>query len=44
MTKINYACKDWIVIDVIIKHSIKTFECQYEENKQHNKMEIISNL
>ena len=44
MTKINYACKDWIVIDVIIKHSIKTFECQYEENKQHDKMEIISNL
>ena len=28
MTKIkNYACKDWIVLDVIIKHSIKIFEC-----------------
>ena len=23
----NYACKDWIVSDVIIKHSIKIFEC-----------------
>ena len=44
MTKINYACKDWIAPDVIIKHSIKIFECQYEENKQHNKMEITSNL
>ena len=30
MTKIkNYACKDWIVLDVIIKHGIKIFECQY---------------
>ena len=28
MTKIkNYACKDWIVLDVIIKHSIRIFEC-----------------
>ena len=28
MTKtINYACKDWIVLDGIIKHSIKIFEC-----------------
>ena len=28
MTKIrNYACKNWIVLDVIIKHSIKIFEC-----------------
>ena len=28
MTKIkNYACKDWIGLDVIIKHSIKIFEC-----------------
>ena len=45
MTKIkNYACKDWIVLDVIIKHSIRIFECYYKENKQHNKMEIISNL
>ena len=23
----NYACKDWIVLDAIIKYSIKTFEC-----------------
>ena len=23
----NYSCKDWIVLDVIIKHSIKIFEC-----------------
>ena len=28
MTKIkNYFCKDWIVLDVIIKHHIKIFEC-----------------
>ena len=28
MTKIkNYACEDWIVLDVIIKHSIEIFEC-----------------
>ena len=28
MAKINnYACKDWIVLDVTIKHSIKIFEC-----------------
>ena len=34
MTKLkNYACKDWIVLDVIIKHSIKIFECQYKENR-----------
>ena len=27
MTRIkNYACKDWIVLDVIIKHIIKMFE------------------
>ena len=27
MTKIeNYACKDWIVLDVILKHSIKIIE------------------
>ena len=45
MTKMNdYACKDWIVFDVIIKHSIKIFECYYKENKKHIKMEIISNL
>ena len=23
----NYACQDWIVLDAIIKHSIKIFEC-----------------
>ena len=27
MTKIDYADKDWIVLDAIIKHSIKIFEC-----------------
>ena len=38
MTKIkNYASEDWIALDVIIKHSIKIFECQYKGNKQHNK-------
>ena len=27
-TKIkNYPCKDWIVLDAIIKHGIKIFEC-----------------
>ena len=34
MTKIkNYACEDCIVLDVIIKHSIKIVECSYKENK-----------
>ena len=34
MAKIkNYACKTWIVLDVIIKHSIKVFRCYYEEKK-----------
>ena len=23
----NYACKNWIVLDTVIKHSNKTFEC-----------------
>ena len=28
VTKIKiYACEDWIALDVIIKHSIKIFEC-----------------
>ena len=28
MTKLkSYACEYWIVLDVIIKHSIKIFEC-----------------
>ena len=34
MTKIkNYAFKDCIVLDVIINHNIKNFECYYKENK-----------
>ena len=34
MTKIkNYAYEDWIVLDVIIKHSIIIFEYWYKENK-----------
>ena len=34
MTKIkNYVSEDWIVFDVIIKHSIKIFESYYEKNK-----------
>ena len=38
MTKIkNYACEDWIVLDIVIKHSIKIFECYYNENKEHKK-------
>ena len=32
MTKIkNYTCKDWIVLDVIIKHSTNIFDCKYKE-------------
>ena len=34
MTKIKkYAGKDWIVLDVTIKHSIKIFECYNKEKK-----------
>ena len=34
LTKIkNYACKDWIVLDVNIKDSIKIFECKFKEKK-----------
>ena len=34
MTKIkNYACEDLIVLDAVIMHSIKIFECQYQEKK-----------
>ena len=34
MTKIkNYANKDWIVLDAIIKHRIKIFESQHKEKK-----------
>ena len=44
MTKmINSVRKDWIVLDVVIRFSIKIFECQYKENIQHEKMDIISN-
>ena len=38
MTKTkDYVCEDWIVLHVIIKHSIKNFECQYKQNSQHKK-------
>ena len=41
MTKIkNSASEDWTVLDVMIKHSIKIYECQYKNRK----MEIISSL
>ena len=34
MTKIkNYACEDLSVLDAVIMHSIKIFECQYQEKK-----------
>ena len=34
MTEIKtYACKNRIILDVVIKHSIKIFECWYKENK-----------
>ena len=34
MTKIkDYAGKDSIVMDMIVKHSIKTFKCNYKEKK-----------
>ena len=34
MTKIKkYACEYWIVLDAIIEHKIKNFECQYNEKK-----------
>ena len=34
MTKIkSYADEDWIVLGVIIKHSIKILECYYKEKK-----------
>ena len=31
--KNNNACKDWVVLDAIIKYDIKIFECQYKKNK-----------
>ena len=44
MTKMkNETSKDWIVLDVIIKHIIKIFVCWYKENKQHKMMDM-SNL
>ena len=44
MTKIkNNVYKSWIDLDVIIKYSIKNFECQCKK-KQHIKMEITNNL
>ena len=34
MTKIKkYSCKSWIIVDVIIKHSINIFGSYYKENK-----------
>ena len=34
MTKTKtHACKDWIVLDVIIKHGFTIFECWYKEKK-----------
>ena len=34
MTKMkNYSDKDWTMLEVIIKHGIKTFECQYKDKK-----------
>ena len=45
MTKIKtFDCEDWIFLDVMIKRSNKTFECQYKENKYHKKIEIMNNL
>ena len=39
MTKTKtHACKDWIVLDVIIKHGFTIFECWYKEKKQHKKL------
>ena len=33
-TKIkNYACKDWIVTDVVIKQSIRIFKYYYKDHK-----------
>ena len=29
----NYACEEWVVLDAIIKHSIKIFACYYKDNK-----------
>ena len=46
MSKIkNYACEDWIGLDVIIKHSIKILCVSIRRiNDMNEKMEIISNL
>ena len=38
MTQIkNYACKDWIALNIFINHGIKIFEGYYKEHKQHKK-------
>ena len=29
----NYADKDWIVLDVLINHKVKVFECFYKQKK-----------
>ena len=40
MAKIkSYTSEDCVFLDVIMKYSIKIFECQYKEQKQHKKME-----
>ena len=42
MTKIkNYADKDWIVLYVIIKHSIQIFECYYNKKKWEKQVIFI---
>ena len=34
-TKIkNSTCKDWIALDVIMKHSIKVYDCYYKYKKR----------
>ena len=38
MSKVTkYASEDWIVLDVIIKHSIKISECWYKKEKYYKK-------
>ena len=37
-------CKNWIDLDIFIKHSILIFKDFYKENRYHEKLEIISNL
>ena len=40
----KYGYTDWIVLDILIKHSINIFECYYKENNQHKKMDVTSNF